>query len=63
MSYRKVGGLHFITIGRLGFCWYWRRKRNTIVVNINRDDIPDHVYAAALDYGIKTVLDKERAHV
>lgn len=25
MTYRKIGGLHWITIGRLGFCWYVRR--------------------------------------
>lgn len=28
MSYKKVGGLHFITIGRFGFTWYWRAQRN-----------------------------------
>lgn len=26
MSYRKVGGLHFIRIGRFGFTWYVARK-------------------------------------
>jgi hypothetical protein len=23
MSYRKIGGLHFLRIGRLGITWYW----------------------------------------
>lgn len=27
MSYRKVGGLHFIRIGRLGFSWFWHRPK------------------------------------
>lgn len=27
MSYRKIGGLHFINIGLFGFCWYWRKKQ------------------------------------
>ena len=26
MSYKKVGGLHFIKIGRLGFSFYIKRK-------------------------------------
>jgi hypothetical protein len=27
MTYRKIGGLHYITLGRLGFCWYWQRPK------------------------------------
>ena len=26
MSYKKVGGLHFIKIGRLGFSFYIKKK-------------------------------------
>jgi len=26
MRYRKVGGLHFVTVGRLGFSFYVKRK-------------------------------------
>lgn len=25
MSYRKVGGLHFVRIGRFGFSFFWSR--------------------------------------
>ena len=25
MSYRKVGGLHHVKVGRLGFSFYWKR--------------------------------------
>ena len=32
MTYRKIGGLHFITIGRFGFTWYWSRKRRPMRV-------------------------------
>jgi hypothetical protein len=27
MSYRKVGGLHFVRIGRFGFSWFVARRR------------------------------------
>jgi len=27
MSYRKIGGLHFIRIGRFGFTWYWSKPK------------------------------------
>jgi hypothetical protein len=27
MSYRKVGGLHFVRIGRFGFAFYFTRRR------------------------------------
>jgi hypothetical protein len=26
MSYRKIGGLHHIRIGRFGFVFYWKVK-------------------------------------
>lgn len=25
LSYRRVGGLHFVAIGRFGLTYYWRR--------------------------------------
>jgi hypothetical protein len=25
MSYRKIGGLHFVRIGRFGFTFYWSK--------------------------------------
>lgn len=28
MSYKKVGGLHFVRIGRFGFSFFW--SRNTV---------------------------------
>ena len=27
MSYKKVGGLHFVRIGRFGFSWFLSRKK------------------------------------
>lgn len=27
MTYRKVGGLHFVKLGRFGFSFYWSRRR------------------------------------
>lgn len=27
MSYKKVGGLHHVRIGRLGFSFYWKRVK------------------------------------
>lgn len=27
MSYRKIGGLHFVRIGRFGFSFYISRRR------------------------------------
>lgn len=27
MTYRKIGGLHWITLGRFGLCWYVRRPK------------------------------------
>ena len=30
MSYKKVGGLHFIKIGRLGFSFYMSKKREQV---------------------------------
>ena len=27
MSYKKVGGLHFVRIGRFGFSFFWSSKR------------------------------------
>jgi hypothetical protein len=26
MTYKKVGGLHFVRIGRFGFSFYWSRR-------------------------------------
>lgn len=26
MSYRKIGGLHFVKVYRFGFSFYWSRK-------------------------------------
>lgn len=28
ITYRKVGGLHFLRLGRFGLSWYWRRQRH-----------------------------------
>ena len=27
MSYRKIGGLHFVRIGRLGFSFYLKKRK------------------------------------
>lgn len=27
MTYRKIGGLHFVKLGRFGFSYYWSRRR------------------------------------
>ena len=32
MSYKKVGGLHFVRIGRLGFSFFWSRKTRAQLV-------------------------------
>ena len=29
MSYKKVGGLRFVRIGRFGFSFFWSRKPKT----------------------------------
>jgi len=36
MSYRKIGGLHFVRMWRIGFCWYWT-KRKPVMWNEWRD--------------------------
>lgn len=27
MTYRKIGGLHFLRLGPIGLCWYWARRK------------------------------------
>lgn len=29
ITYRKIGGLHFLRLGRVGLCWYWARRKAT----------------------------------
>ena len=31
MSYKKVGGLHFIKIGRIGFSFYLSKRKETVM--------------------------------
>jgi len=30
MSYKKVGGLHFVKLGRFGFSFYWSRAKRVV---------------------------------
>lgn len=52
MSYRKIGGLHFITIGRLGMSWYWRRRK----VKVDLSKLDDAAYNLVLEEGLRVMV-------
>lgn len=36
MTYRKIGGLHFVRIGSFGFSFFWSRSKRRNVSALNR---------------------------
>jgi hypothetical protein len=41
MTYRKVGGLHFLRLGPLGLVWFWsRRKARPKPIKVDWDSLP-----------------------
>lgn len=43
MSYRKVGGLHFVKLGRFGFSFYWSKRER-----VQREPLSPEVYDAMM---------------
>lgn len=52
MSYRKIGGLHFLTLGRLGLSWYWRRKK----VKVDLSKLDDASLNLVMEEGLRVMV-------
>jgi len=64
MSYRKIGGLHFVKLGRFGFSFYWRKRRRIVRVKIK--DLTPEVLNVAMSMGYKELINRnmgDRSHV
>lgn len=48
MSYKKVGGIHFLRIMRFGFNFYWTRKPVTIASLCKASDYETRRYARSV---------------